>query len=495
MDFLDPKATRRHRIRLFIGYGLMATVILTTAAILVFQAYGFDVDRKTGEVIQNGLVFVDSAPDDATVVLNDQIQKEKTNSRFALPSGDYRLKVQKEGYRDWQRSFNLNGGEVERFHYPMLIPTDIVRQELQAFDAAPTFTTQSPDRRWLLLNQADFITNFTEYDLESTTTAAQKPKSRTFTVPASVFTNVAGAHTLELTEWSTDNKHILVNHTFPGGNEFIVISRDQPETSININRLLGQNPTTVTLRDKKFDQWYLYTKEGGLLQTADAKKTVANLLSGVISFKTHDESTVLYSVATADPAKQSVILKQGTNSFPIKDVAAGAVLLDIARYEGKWYVVIGADAEQKTYIYEDPVQVLQKKDGTLLFPASILKSAGPLSAVSFSQNTRFIVSQSGQHFETFDIDDGQAYKFDITDVFDPGTKVTWMDGHRLTARSQNKSFMFDFDGSNQQTLATSLPVAPLFFNRDYTVIYNMAAATAPGKFSLFDGQLRLEGDR
>ncbi len=84
MDFLDPKAKRRHKIRLFIGYGLMAAVILSTSAILVFQAYGFDVDRKTGEVIHNGLVFVDSAPDNASVRFNGQEQKQKTNNRFKL---------------------------------------------------------------------------------------------------------------------------------------------------------------------------------------------------------------------------------------------------------------------------------------------------------------------------------------------------------------------------------------------------------------------------
>src|SRR5689334_19275883 len=123
MDFLDPKARRRHTIRLYIGYGLMATLILIASAILVFQAYGFDLDRKTGEVIQNGLVFVDSAPDKANVFFNDELQKAKTNNRFALPSGDYTLKIQKDGYRDWHRTFSITGGAVERFSYPLLLPT------------------------------------------------------------------------------------------------------------------------------------------------------------------------------------------------------------------------------------------------------------------------------------------------------------------------------------------------------------------------------------
>ncbi len=495
MDFLDPKAKRRHTIRLYIGYGLMATLILTASAILVFQAYGFDLDRKTGEVIQNGLVFVDSAPDKANVYFNDDLQKAKTNNRFSLPSGDYTLKIQKDGYRDWHRTFSISGGAVERFSYPLLLPTKLEPREIQTFDLAPTFVTQSPDRRWTLVNQANSLTNFTEYDFNALSATENKPQTRSFVLPNSLFTAAPGDHAIELVEWSTDNKHLLVKHTFTGGNEFVIIARDAPETSININRLLAQNPTTITLRDKKFDQWYLYTQTGGILQTADAKKAITTILTGVITYKSHDDSTLLYSTLTEDGKKQRIILRQDNNTYTIKEVTSGTTLLDIARYDGKWRVVIGSDAEQKTYIYTDPAQILDKKDGSVLVPESILKTNGPLTALSFSQNTRFIVTQSGQHFEIFDAEYKQTYKYDIADGFDPGSRVTWMDGNRLTGRSAGAAFIFDFDGSNQQPLTTSLPNAPLLFNRDYTVLYTVDKATTVGRFSVFDTQLRLPGDR
>lgn len=495
MDFLDPKATRRHRIRLFIGYGLMALVILTTSAILVFQAYGFDVDRKTGEVIHNGLVFVDSAPDDANVVFNDEMQKEKTNNRFSLPSGNYHVKVQKDGYREWQRNFDISGGEVERFTYPMLIPHKLEQREIQSYNAAPTVVSHSPDRRWAVVNQANSLTNFIEYDLESLSDDEEKPEARAFAVPANVFTVAAGEHSIDVVEWSNDNKHFLVKHTFVGGYEFVMISRDQPATSININQLLGHNPTSITLRDKKFDQWYLYTKTGGILQVADAKRNIMPILTGVLTYKTHDDNNILYTTLSNDTKKQRVILKQGNNSYFIREVADSPTFLDIARYNDKWQIVVGSDAEHKTYIYTDPVEVAQKQNGSLLIPRSVLKTTGPMTAVSFSQNTRFVVTQSSQHFEIYDAEYSQLYRYDIDKAFDPGTKVTWMDGHRLTGRSQNETVIFDFDGSNQQTLVSALPHAPLLFNRDYTILYTVNKSSAAGKFSLFDTQLRLEGDR
>jgi hypothetical protein len=62
MDFLDPKRKKSHHKRLFIGYLLMAVAVAMGTLILLFSAFGYGVDRKTGDVIQNGTVFVDSQP-------------------------------------------------------------------------------------------------------------------------------------------------------------------------------------------------------------------------------------------------------------------------------------------------------------------------------------------------------------------------------------------------------------------------------------------------
>ncbi len=99
-------------------------------------------------------------------------------------------------------------------------------------------------------------------------------------------------------------------------------------------------------------------------------------------------------------------------------------------------------------------------------------------------------------FEVYDAEYNRLFKYDIAKVFDPGMKVDWMDGHRLIARNQNKVFIFDYDGINQQDLVTSIVGAPLLFDRDYTVLYGLDASTnTPGKFGLIGSELRLEGDK
>jgi PEGA domain len=490
MEFLDPKAKKRHKIQLIVGYILMGTLIGIITLILVFQAYGFDVNRQTGEVIQNGLIYVDSAPDGATVRFNGQEQKNVTNSRYSLPAGKYDLQINKNGYREWKRMFTLGGSSVERFYYPMLIPTTIETNVIETNQSTPALFTESPDRRWLIVAGPGSYTNFVEYDLGSVDNQNRTPQSRSFSIPATLLSE-GDTHTYELVEWSTDNKHVLLKHVFDGKTEFIVMSRDQPETSININRALNVNPDKVVLRDKKYDQWYLYTAQGGSLSTANSQGNVQKILTNVTSFKTHDDDTVLYAQSVAGTTTQRISLSQGSNSYLIRDnVLAGPVLLDIARYDNKWYLQVGIDSEHKTYIYRDPQDTLNKKDGTKVVPFTVLKATGAMTNVNFSQNTRFLATQSGQHFEVYDAEYGEIYRYNIDQPFAPNTKVTWMDGTRFLAQTGESALIFDFDGSNRQTLTNVMPGQTVLFDRDYTVLYALNTRN-----ELYSGDLRLPQDR
>ena len=206
MDFLDPKKKRGTAIRLAIGHLLMALLVIFGTYILIYQAYGFGVDTKTGQVVQNGLVFFDTAPDGAKIILNGVEQKNPTNTRQSLSEGDYSVELRKDGYRSWKHDFSLAGGTVERFMYPLLVPEKLESTEVQAFDALSPLGLQSPDRRWVLLAQNGNFGSFTEFDLNNLKDT--KPVASTVAFPAVVLTAAGVTHKLELVEWSNDNKHV-----------------------------------------------------------------------------------------------------------------------------------------------------------------------------------------------------------------------------------------------------------------------------------------------
>src|SRR3990167_9800897 len=98
MDFLDPRKRRAHSIRLMVAYLLLAVAIGLGGYLLLKAAEGYGVDPKTGSVIQNGLLFVDSNPDGADIYINDDLHQSKTSARLILPVGDYKLTIKKDGY-------------------------------------------------------------------------------------------------------------------------------------------------------------------------------------------------------------------------------------------------------------------------------------------------------------------------------------------------------------------------------------------------------------
>ena len=109
MDFLDPEKHRRHMLTIAVGYVFIALAVGMATLVLLYYAYGFSFG-KNGQVIQNGLMFVSSAPSPANIYLNNRLNKAQTNSRIVLEEGEYEMRLTRSGYRDWQRSVTIDGG-------------------------------------------------------------------------------------------------------------------------------------------------------------------------------------------------------------------------------------------------------------------------------------------------------------------------------------------------------------------------------------------------
>lgn len=488
MDFLDPAKKRAHKIRLYIGYLLMAIAIVIAALILMLQASGFDVDRKTGDIIHNGLVFLSAHPESADIYLNGTLYKSRTNARLVLPAGKYDIELKRSGYRPWQRSVNLQGGSIERLVYPFLFPEKVITKDAQLYATLPQFASQSPDRRRLLVAQPGSLVNFDMFDLNNENTP-----STVVTLPSTLLTATAKARSLTPVEWSTNNRHVLAKHTFGDQQEFIIIDRASPKDSYNVNKLFGVAPTQVALRDKRFDKLYIHDAASGLLQTADVKsRKLTPLLERVQAFKPHGDDQLLYITdRAARPGKVNARILHGSTSYTVKQLEPGApYLLDMARFDGRWYVAVGSAKENKAYVYRDPLDTLRGEIYDFLVPISILKAEGA-SRVSFSENTRFIAVQGGQNMAVYDAENDRRYDYKIKVPLKPGAEVKWMDGHRLTALSDKKIVIFEYDNLNYQTLAASnyLP----FFDRDYEALYSISeASVVKGRYSLQRTELKLK---
>lgn len=483
MDFLDPSKKKAHKRRLMFGYFLMSIVIALGTLLIFYLAYGFDIDRKTGDLIQNGIVFVDSKPKNAKVFVNDIEQRNRTDTRLVLPAGVYTIRIEGENRRHWERTIDLNGGEIERLVYPYLLPNTLVTEDVATMDVLPSLATQSPDRRWLLLSDSKNVSKFSVYDTGDIT---KQPK--TVEIPENILTEPKAVSSLKFVEWSRDNQNIVFERIYDTDkSEFIVFNHTDPASSFNINTTFGIKPKTVSLKNKRYDQIYYLDNTLGRLRVADVKnKTIsAPLLEDVIDYTTYDDIVLFVTQKDVEAGRAEFRVFEGGNVYPLKNVAQSDVYsMDLSKYDGKWYYVVAASADNMGFVYQEPLSALKSDTKKPLTVTAIMRLDNP-RFVSFSAGTQFIGLQSGNKLLTFDLEKDHQYRLDLAVPVPVEQEIKWMDGHRYIYSFEGQSYIVDFDGSNEETLVTSLLDSGPFFDRDYDNVFTFEGSKSqPDKKAL-----------
>ncbi|HVV25909.1 MAG TPA: PEGA domain-containing protein [Candidatus Saccharimonadales bacterium] len=492
MDYLDPKKEARHRIMLFVGYVLIGIAIVIGTLILLYQAYGFGIG-KNGTVIQNGLVFFSSQPNPANIYVDGKLNKSQTNTRLTMPAGIYHIQLARSGYRDWQRTIEVEGGDVQHFDYPFLIPTKLTTKKIADYTAAPALTTQSPDRRWLMVQTPGSMTAFQVYDLKNPTKAPLE-----LHLPDGLLSKATSSENWQLEEWADDDKHVVLQHNYDGKSEYILIDRTDASQALNLNTTLSASPAKLTLLNKKYDQYYLLGADGTLQSATLSDHTPKTVLTNVLAYQSYASDTILYATSKNAPAGKVLIqLRSGGNTYPIRSFAAGSTyLLDLTKYDGTLYVTAGASGESKIYIYKDPIGQLNNLPHNAVYPIQVLHVDQP-NYLSFSNNAQFVVAENGTQFGVYDIENTKGYNFTSQSPVDaPATHATWMDGDRLTYVSGGKLIIFDYDDTNQQTLVAASPSYLPAFAPDFKFVYTLApSATAAGQENLDQTALLTPADQ
>lgn len=496
MDFLDPKKQRRLSIQLFAGYILVAIMILLATTILIYYAYGFGVNRQ-GDLVQKGLVFVSSQPSGADLYVNDK-RVASTNAKLNLAAGQHTLNIKRDGYRDWRRTISVEGGDVSHYVYPLLLPSKLEPRAIKTYDAAPALVTQSPDRRWLASLKDVTVGTFEVMDLNRNQDTIAEMTD--FSVPAGLLSASVTTPRWELMEWSSNNRHMLLKRYYtaqantPETFEYILADRQRPEGSYNLSRELGVTPSELSLRDKKPDAYYLYDAASKELSTASlGEPTLVRLLTDVLAYKTHGSDTILY--VTSKGAKDGTVtakFRQGTREHTVRQLPVSQVyLLDAARFDGDWYAVVGAQAENRVFIYKNPHKPVTDAQFTNMVYA--LRLDAPTS-VSFSANAQFVMAQNGETFHLYDLDKERSYRYRAHYPLDPPqSKALWMDGNRITYVSGGKQVVFDYDNINRRSLVDASPTYLSAFDREYRFLYSFTTQEN-GSLTLSATPLRTEAD-
>jgi hypothetical protein len=497
MDFIDPHIRRINKIKLLVGYVLIGCAVIMTTLVLLYQAKGYGFG-KNGQIIQNGLVYISSSPSPATIYLNGIKNNAQTNARLGLPAGEYTVQLTRTGYRSWQRAVGVEGGSVERFNYPFLFPQKLITTTVQTYAEQPNLVIQSPNRRWLLIQQLGSDTTFDMFDLSTPKLLKSTPETIPASLlPASPSTSPAA---WQMISWSTDNIHVLLDRIGDGSNDYILFDTQAPDQSVDLTKALNLNNATAPAFDNNsYNQYYLFDQASGTLTTA----TLANpqpvpVLEHVLAYKTYGNSNVLY-VTDYQATAGSVLVRwlQGSNTYTLRQLQSGATnyLLDLTQYGGNWYVVAGDSSGDKTYVYENPINVLNSQPVQPLVPVDILKVDQP-NFEAFSASAQFVMAENGTSFSVYDVQNEKSYTYQVSTPITTGLHALWMDGDRLDYVSNSHIVVFDYDDANQQTLQPAIDGAQDFFDQNYKWSYCLTTTADPTTpFALAQTSLLIPADQ
>lgn len=475
MDYLDPKKALQQRITLLVGYVLVAVAIAFAALILLYQAYGFGFG-KNGNVIQNGLVFFSSQPNPANIYINGVLSPDTTNTRLFLPSGIYQIKLTRSGYRNWSRRITVDGGSVEHFDYPLLIPDKLLPSKINSYNGQPIFMTDSPSQQYILIDDPGSLTNFDLYDLSN----PAQPTLTSLTLPPNILSpSTTGVQSLQVVDWSDDNQHVLLEHIYDNKTEYILLDTNNISQSINLNTTFNINPTSISFINKQYNSFYIYDAASQTLSQASlGSTTVTPVLNNVLAYKSYGNNEIMYAT-TVGAKPNKVLIKiytpNQTYSLASLPLSSGTYLLNLTTYNGTLYAAAGSTTGSYIYIYQDPITQLESTPGQFLAPSWVLHVNDP-NYLSFSRNAQFIMTENNYHYAVYDIQNALGYLYsDPNRSLDPPQQhANWMDGDRLIYVSHGQIIMQDYDNTNQQTLIPGSPYYEPAFSSNYHYMYSLA---------------------
>jgi len=493
LSYMDPKQRRRQFARLMVGYTLVGCAVLLMSLVLLFVAYGFG--YKNGQVIQNGLVFLSSTPHPAQVFIDGKQNQKATNTHLTLQAGIHTITLKRTGYRDWQRSITVSGGQVVSYGYPFLFPASLTTNTKQTYAMAPQMVSQSLDRRWLLVSRPASIAAYDLYDLSN-----PKQDATVLGLPSGLL-SIGASQAMATVAWAGDNAHLLLKHTYDGKVEYILFSRTAPAQSINLTKTLSLPTTNIDLRlsNAKYDQYLAFDTAAHTVARASlGAPQLVPYMTNILAFDAYGSNTILYATPDlADHNKVDLNYSDGGNVYTIRRAAADTTyLLKLSSYGGNVYAAMAAVSESIAYVYQNPAAQIANQHLGVAVPADVFSITSP-DFISSSPNSQYIAFEHGSNFAVYDAENQQGFTYSVLDGPDaPQAHATWMDGAHLVYVSKGQLEVFDNDGQNRQTLVSADAAYAPFFDPSYKFLYTFEpSATNKANELLTTTSLRTPADQ
>ena len=431
----------------------LSVLIILTATI--FFLLGYRLDSGNGRLEQGALLQFDSTPNNANVFIDGKNTNVRTAGKQTVVAGVHSVMFTKDRYEDWSRKLDFAAGTLTWLDYARMVPKERSPEAVAHYQSVIA-AKASPDMKFILLQETADQPTFQLADLRSADVQLSS-----LVLPTSLYSEAATAgvaHVFTLDEWNEGGRFILVKHEYNGQAEWLMVDTENVSQSINITKLLSVGLKDVHFAGSNGRTLYGLADDKNIRKLDISSATISRaLVSNVESFSIYDMNTISYvGLNPSDTMKRVAGVYRDGDESPrvLRQVDSPDTALKIAfgRYFSDDYVAIA----------EGPVVTILKgtypnsssEDASSLKQFAEMKLTAPVSQLSFSPKSDYIVAESGSEFMTYEIEHLRSTSGMITtDTATPATSLRWLDTAHLWNVQNDQLIMRDFDNSNVYNIA------------------------------------------
>lgn len=457
----------------------MTTAVALISAICIFLVLGYRIDLKNGDVEQGALLQFRSFPSAATITLDRETLSFVTPGKRNVDAGEHSVSMQRDGYKTWEKTFSVKASELRWLNYARLVP-ETIRTTIPKEFATLAGALPSPDKKWLLIQQAADKAEFTLVDIRDD----EKPVFSQLVLPANSYTQREGQpHQFSLEEWDFGARYVLVKHVTGDTTEFLRIDRTDVDDTVNVSSKLGVNIQDIHFSGTSGSVFYAL-ENGSVRRLDSGAGTISQpLVKDVATFDLYKTTTISYVKRPVDNKVGVGVVVDGKAVRVATYDSTMPVNVDISEYFNDNYFAIGRGTSVE--IYKDPELKSRKK----------LVSFATSSAINwlqFNNSGRFVTAGTGSQFASYDIETSQKADINLPGTAPDLTKpLQWLDDYYLVSTADNDLRITEFDGANQHVITAALPGYPVTLNDDGKLLYSLGKAQS-GAFVLQASQMTID---
>ncbi|MDB5180614.1 MAG: hypothetical protein JWO54_372 [Candidatus Saccharibacteria bacterium] len=445
------RPTKKQLLFRRIFFSVIATIsVLIILTVTILFLLGFRLDSGNGRLAQGALLQFDSTPNNAEVYIDGKNTGVRTAGKQTVAAGIHSVLFKRDKYEDWSRQLDFAAGTLTWLDYARFVPKERSPQTVANYKNI-VGAKSSPNNKFMLLQETADQPVFQLADLQSADVSLSS-----LTLPATLYSDpatVGVVHSFTLNEWNNGGRYVLIKHEFNGQLEWLMVDTENVSQSINITRLLS-----IGFKDMKFagtnGRTLFGLADDNIIRKLDISSATISraLVSNVESFELFDTNTISYvGINPSDNTKRVAGVYRDGDDQPhvLRQVDSLDTVLKIAvgNYFNDNYVAIAEGA--KVTILKGNYQVSGNDDMTNLKQFATMDLVGPVTQLTFSPKSDYILAQAGTSFITYELEHSRSAtgNLDATEAA-ASTPLKWLDIAHVWNQQNGKLVMRDFDNSN-----------------------------------------------